>query len=83
MLTYVLLLWRNCSSLLQKAFIKGLFGYKEVMSTSMTTILEEIKCGLQVTKATLKIIAVSTGESELTYDMREQEKYENLLAHIY
>lgn len=43
----------------------------------MTTILEEIKCGLQVTKATLKIIAVSTGESELTYDMREQEKYEN------
>ena len=47
------------------------------MSTSMTTILEEIKCGLQVTKA------VSTGESELTYDMREQEKYENLLAHIY
>lgn len=44
------------------------------MSTSMTTILEEIKCGLQVTKATLKIIAVSTGESELTYDMREQEK---------
>lgn len=40
----------------------------------MTTILEEIKCGLQVTKATLKIIAVSTGESELTYDMREQEK---------
>lgn len=48
----------------------------------MTTILEEIKCGLQVTKATLKIIAVSTGESELTYDMREQEKYENLLAHI-
>ena len=53
------------------------------MSTSMTTILEEIKCGLQVTKANLKIIAVSTGESELTYDMREQEKYENLLAHIY
>ena len=49
----------------------------------MTTILEEIKCGLQVTKAALKIIAVSTGESELTYDMREQEKYENLLAHIY
>ena len=48
----------------------------------MTTILEEIKCGLQVTKATLKIIAVSTGESELTYDMREQEKYENLLARI-
>ena len=46
----------------------------------MTTILEEIKCGLQVTKATLKIIAVSTGESELTYDMREQEKYENLFG---
>lgn len=67
----------------KRLFIKGLFAYKEVMFTSMIIILEEMQCGSHVTKTTLKIITVSVGESVLTYDMREQEKYANPLVHIY
>ncbi|HRN16027.1 MAG TPA: N-6 DNA methylase, partial [Xylanibacter oryzae] len=63
--------------------IKGLFGYKPVTSTELTSTLESMKLDPKVIKAAPKIIAVSDGETILAYDMREKESYENPLARLY
>ncbi|WP_051508918.1 DNA methyltransferase [Xylanibacter oryzae] len=63
--------------------IKGLFGYKPVNSTELTSALEGMKLDPKVIKAAPKIVAVSDGETILAYDMREKESYENPLARLY